>query len=120
MEITKLPDRQQPSRRTSPPIKVWLLPKEKATIGKMASLHSMSASGFLRAVGLGYPIRCTVDQDAIIQLSKINGDLGRLGGLLKMWLSNEERAINMDRITLLVTKIEELRDELAQKASRLK
>jgi hypothetical protein len=27
----------------------------------------------------------------VLELAKINGDLGRLGGLLKMWLTNQNR-----------------------------
>jgi hypothetical protein len=42
----------------------------------------LSASAFLRALGLSEPIRSTADRDAVRELMRINGDLGRLGGLL--------------------------------------
>lgn len=102
-ETTPLPS---PARRSSPHIKVWLLPSEKAAIQAKASAHTLSDSAYLRTLGLDMPIRSTVDQEAIQELAKINGDLGRLGGLLKMWLTNRERVINEDRITALVAELE--------------
>ena len=55
-----------------------------------AAGHSMSASRYLRALGLALPIQSTVDQRAVLELVKINADLGRLGGLIKMWLTSNE------------------------------
>ncbi len=34
------------------------------------------------------------DIEQVQELSQVNGDLGRLGGLLKLWLSMTERARN--------------------------
>lgn len=79
------------TRKGSPPIKVWLLPEEKEGIEENARRVGLSASAYLRNIGLGLTVRGVLDQRAVIELSKINGDLGRLGGLLKMWLSSDER-----------------------------
>lgn len=46
----------------------------------------MSRSGFLRALGMNSPIRSVVDLQAVAELGRINGDLGRVAGLLKLWL----------------------------------
>ena len=115
-ETTPLPS---PARRASPHIKVWLLPSEKATIQAKASAHTLSDSAYLRTLGLDMPIRSTVDQEAILELAKINGDLGRLGGLLKMWLTNRDRAINEDRITALVAELEGTQALLFEKVQDL-
>jgi hypothetical protein len=37
-------------------------------------------------LGLAIPLQSTIDQRAILDLVKINADLGRFGGLIKMWL----------------------------------
>ena len=50
----------------------------------------MSNSRSLRALGLALPIQSTIDHRAVLDLLKINADLGRLGGLIKMWLSSDE------------------------------
>jgi hypothetical protein len=79
------------TRKNSPHIKVWVLPEEKETIELNARAVGLSTSTYLRNVGIGTQVRGVMDQHAVIELAKINGDLGRLGGLLKMWLSNDER-----------------------------
>lgn len=78
------------TRRESTPLKVWVTPEEKAGIEHKAAAHSLSASAYLRRLGLALPIESTVDQQAVLELVKINADLGRLGGLFKMWLTSNE------------------------------
>lgn len=60
----------------------------------------MSMSMYLRNVGIGYQIKGVIDPDLVLKLAKINGDQGRLGGLLKLWLTNSEklRAHDPDRM----------------------
>lgn len=48
-------------------------------------------AAYLRNVGMGYRIRGIIDHTEVERLAKINGDLGRLGGLLKLWLTNDIR-----------------------------
>lgn len=79
------------TRKASTPIKVWCLPEEKAAIETNAQRAGMSMSMYLRNVGIGYQIKGTIDQDLVLKLAKINGDQGRLGGLLKLWLTNSEK-----------------------------
>ena len=82
--------KREKTRRESTPVKVWVTPAEKAAIGEKAAAHSMSASGYLRRLGLALPVESTVDQRAVLELVKINADLGRLGGLIKMWLTSND------------------------------
>lgn len=88
------------TRKGSSPIKVWVLPEEKRDIEANATMHGLSSSSFLRRVGLGMTAKSVLDQQAIIELAKVNGDLGRLGGLLKMWLTNDEKLAVYDRTQL--------------------
>ena len=82
--------KKEKTRRESTPIKVWVTTAEKAAIAEKATAHSMSISRYLRALGLALPIQCTVDQRAMLDLLKINADLGRLGGLIKIWLTSND------------------------------
>jgi hypothetical protein len=82
--------KKEKTRRECTPVKVWVTGTEKAAIGKKAAAHSMSSSRYLRALGLALPIQCTIDQRAVLDLLKINADLGRLGGLIKMWLNSDQ------------------------------
>lgn len=87
-------DGEQPKlpRRRGKPIEVWVNDEEKAVITERAASVGLSRSGFLRALGLNHPIRSTADSDAVTEMMRINGDLGRLGGLLKHWLSERPGA----------------------------
>jgi hypothetical protein len=85
-----------PTRKGSPAIKVRVLPAEKEQIEELARATGLSASSYLRLVGLGYQPRSVVDLDKVQELVAINGDLGRLGGLLKLWLSDDAKLAEME------------------------
>ncbi|SDQ22717.1 hypothetical protein SAMN05443245_0464 [Paraburkholderia fungorum] len=78
-------------RRNFQPIRVWCLPEEKAQIEANARVAGLSVSRYLRNVGMGYKIKGVIDANLVRDLAKINGDQGRLGGLLKLWLTNSEK-----------------------------
>jgi hypothetical protein len=83
-----------PTRKGSTPIKVWVLPEEKRAIDVAARQCGMSTSAYLRAIGLSLPVKSVLDQEAVADLVKVNADQGRLGGLLKLWLTNDEKLRN--------------------------
>ena len=51
----------------------------------------MSVAKYMRQVSLGYFVPSAIDNQQVEKLLRINGDLGRIGGLLKMWLTNDVR-----------------------------
>jgi len=105
-ERKRIMAKPQDARRKHSPIKVHCLPNEKAKIEAKAKNCSMSVSHYLRDRGMGYRPKSILDADAVIELAKVNADQGRLGGLLKMWLTNDERldAMGKDNIqqTILI------------------
>ena len=82
---------EAPTRKGSPAIKVRVLPDEKARIEALAFSVGESASSYLRLVGLGHQPRSVIDLEQARELVRINGDLGRLGGLLKLWLTDDTK-----------------------------
>ena len=102
------------NRKDYPPIKVYCFPEEKQTIEQHARSTGLSKSSYLLRVGMGYPIRSIVDHHQVEELVKINGDLGRLGGLLKLWLSNEKTIGGIDARTVRETlkKIDQTQDQM--------
>jgi hypothetical protein len=70
---------------------------EAEAIEALARSVGMSVAAYLRAVGTGYQPRAVVDRDRIDAMLKINGDLGRLGGLLKLWLGDDAKLNQFDR-----------------------
>lgn len=89
-------------------LRVWVAPEEKAQIQTNAESCSLSCSAYLRNLGLGYTPASKLDATAMRQLAKVNGDMGRLGGLLKMLLTNQER-----RAPEVSRQIESLLNEIA-------
>jgi hypothetical protein len=71
-------------------------------------------SSYLLCVGLGYRTKSILDNKRVEELARINGDLGRLGGLLKLWLTNDERtaAFGEETIRAVLARIEETQDKM--------
>lgn len=62
---------------------------EYLQIKEKASNTGLSSSAYLRNLGMNYPLKSVADQRALSELVKCKADLGRLGGLFKLWLESE-------------------------------
>ena len=104
------------TRKNSAPIKVYCLPEERALIEANAAAAGLSKSAFLLNVGQGYRVQGVTDYEHVREMARINGDLGRLGGLLKLWLSNDARAalFGADTIWAVLTRIDARQEELGR------
>lgn len=103
------------TRRNSTSIRVYCLPEEHLQIEANAKAAGLSMSTYLLNIGLGYQIRGIVDNNEVEKLAKVNGDLGRLGGLLKLWLTNDERTANFSESTIraVLSRILDTQDLMA-------
>ena len=72
-------------------LRVPVTSEEAEQIVAQARAAHLPIAAYLRDVGLGYQPRAAVDYDRVQDLLRINGDLGRLGGLLKLWLSDDRK-----------------------------
>ena len=72
-------------------LRVPVLPIEEAEIKSKATDAGLPVAEYLRNLDLGYQVPSVVDSRQVDSLLKINGDLGRLGGLIKLWLTNDKR-----------------------------
>ncbi len=110
--------RKAPPRRRGKPIEVWATEEEKAAITERAKQAGMSRSGYLRALGLNSPVRSIVDLQAVASLGKVNGDLGRVAGLLKLWLAEKNgqgaSSVEIDR---MMVEFRELQASIREKMS---
>lgn len=107
------PSNQKPvTRKDSPPLKVYCLPEERAKIKENASAVGLPVSSYLLNVGIGYEIKSTLDSKLVGDLVKVNADLGRLGGLLKLWLTDDKKlaaaggGLTEGAVRLLLRRIE--------------
>ena len=103
-----------PTRKDCSPLKVYCRPDERERIEANARDAGMSIGRFLREVGQGYRVRGIVDFEQVRELARINGDLGRLGGLLKLWLTDDVRTLQFGETTILalLSKIESTQDRM--------
>lgn len=110
-----------PNRKNTTPIKVYCLPEEKAQIQANAAAAGLSVASFIRKVAMGYQVESIVDIEQVVELSRVNADLGRLGGLLKLWLANDPRTVDFSPtlIKTLLAKIESTRRELRNIMDRI-
>ena len=93
---------------------------EAARIQQRANVAGLSVSAYLRASGLGHPIRSVLDYDAVRDLAKLNGDQGRLGGLLKLWLEDRPgRGVPEIDVRRLLERIDELQGRLIDVVGRV-
>jgi hypothetical protein len=67
----------------------------------------VSTASFVRAVALGEKLKVVADQRAVLELIRLRADMGRLGGLLKLWLTNEER-FDKERSELSVADVRDV------------
>ena len=106
------------SRRRERDLRVPVRPDEAQVIEAQARAVGMTIAAYLRAVGTGYQPRAVVDHEQVNEMLRVNGDLGRLGGLLKLWLSDDAKLAAFDRaqirqaILSALRRIEENQAEL--------
>lgn len=104
--------KKKPSRQRVQPLKVWALPAEAVAIKGNAANCGLSVSAYLRNLGIHHHPKSILDANNVLELAKVNGDLGRLGGLLKMWLTNDNRLKALGKEQVL-PKIHSLLEEIS-------
>jgi len=98
-------------------VKAYATPKEYNAMKENASRARLSLSAYIRAVCLGHEVKSSVDKSGILDLAKVSADLGRLGGLFKLALS--EKAIDRLRGNSLLDDINRTRRLLEDKVRKL-
>jgi hypothetical protein len=72
--------------RSAKGVLIKMTPDEHAAISKVASETGLAVAVMMRRLALGYRPESIVDIQTMLELIRVRGDLGRLGGLLKLWL----------------------------------
>ena len=99
----------------------WVTPAEKGIIQTQAKDAGLSTSGYLRNLRLWYKPKSLIDNRQVIELAKINGDLGRLGGLLKRWLTDDARTAQFgpNVIRAALARMEEIQKIMMETMKRI-
>jgi len=98
-------------------MKVYVTPEEYREVIESADRACLSVSTYVRRVCLGMPTPTFEKQKAVRELLGVNADLGRLGGLLKMWLMDEDR--NQREAERLLRELQQIKALLVQKIEAL-
>jgi hypothetical protein len=102
------------------PLRVVVSASERSRIEERAQAAGLSVSAYLRTAGLCHPLRSAFDHAAVVELARVNGDQGRLGGLLKFWLADRPGiGAPAIEVRLLLDRIAELQGRLAEIAGRI-
>lgn len=109
------------TRRRDRLIPVRVSDEERSAIRDTATAVSLAPSTLMRELALGHRPRSTIDAQAIHQLARLAGDLGRTGGLLKMWLSTAELVplAEANEVTDILQRTLQLQDEIKDVVRRL-
>lgn len=114
------------TRKHGKHLRVPVLPDEEVIIKENAAKVSLPVAEYLRRLSLGHVIKSTLDSQSVLKIVKINADQGRLGGLLKLWLSDDEKlAASRPQVTPgilreLLKRIEKNQDEMLRLVQNLK
>jgi hypothetical protein len=96
-------------------IEVWCDNDEFALIKANAQSSKLSNSEFLRNLGRGHEPKSAFDGETIHEFAKVHSDQGRLGGLLKLWLSEEKgQGAPVKNVRSLLQEIESLQFIIAK------
>jgi Mobilization protein NikA len=103
-------------------LRVPVLPNEEAEIKSKAQDAGLTVAEYLRNLGLGYRVPSVIDNRQVDSLLKINGDLGRLGGLIKLWLTNDERTklIGKSQLHLTLDSIQNTQSTMLNEIMKLR
>jgi hypothetical protein len=100
--------------KNKPYLTVYLSEDERRRITGLAGKAGLPVSRFIKRVCLGQELRSTVDQQAVLALLHSKGDLGRLGGLLKLHLADAQQAKPWhEDLRVLLRQVEARQQELA-------
>lgn len=119
------PNQKPVTRKGTPPLKVYCLPSEREKIASNAEAVGLTVSSYLLSVGIGYEIKSTLDSKLVGDLVKVNADLGRLGGLLKLWLTDDKKlaatghSLTEATVRALLKRIEDTQSMMYEAVSRL-
>ena len=94
---------------------IRLTESEKETIKEAAERAGLSISEFARRAALGRDIPSLEDHRARLELLKINGDLGRMEGLLKQ----AQAICCKEQIARMLKKLKETRELIETKIKNI-
>ena len=103
-------------------LRVPVLPEEEIMIKAKAIEAGLTIAEYLRNLGMGYTVPSVIDNRQVDVLLRINADLGRLGGLIKLWLTNDSRTkyIGKSQLHMTLDTIRETQSVMLNEVMKLR
>ena len=95
-------------------LQAYITEEEHDSIAESSHRAGLTVSTFARRVCLGMRVPSKEDAQARRELCKINGDLGRLGGLLKLAITDENRATIRPLLKEIESSMKLLREKILE------
>lgn len=93
-------------------MKSYMTESERDRIAALAEQCGLYVSEFIRRVALGQEVNSKTDKESFLDLLKVNADLGRLGGLFKLALTEKvQKVISYKEIRRVLHQIEDRQEE---------
>lgn len=89
LEIEKMTEQKKPKRIRQKVIQVVVTEAEKKQIEENAAQGNLSASQYLRDLGLNYQPKSLTDIKTIQEIRGLKADMNKVGGLLKNLMNGE-------------------------------
>ena len=104
--------------RKTQAIAVWATLEQRATIERLAGSAGLSMSVYLRTLGLGYEPKSILDAESVGELLAACGELGKLGGVLKQYLTEwPGQGGAAFQVRRLLEQIQALREQIVEKVA---
>jgi hypothetical protein len=106
--------RSNKRKRTGGQYAVRVTAAEREAIEGNAAKCGLTPAAMMRELGCGYEPKSIIDHGHIVAMLQVNGDLARLGNLLKLWLTNSERVKGFKTLQIkqLQNRVERLVDDM--------
>jgi Mobilization protein NikA len=111
-------ERKQAPRDRNRAMRIYVNGDERSVINAKAKAAGLTISAYVRSAAMNRRILSIVDQEALRILSKVHGDQGRLGGLLRMYLKDPDAVGSIARA--LLDQIKSVQRDLAEAARKVK
>ena len=108
-------------KRSFSSFQVRVTEDEYSQIVERAEATGLTPSSLMRELGLKHRPKTIIDAKWMLELIRLRGDQGRVGGLLKLWLSDDAKAAGFDRhkILGLVQELETLKKDIGSAVRKL-
>lgn len=120
MEDAKRMPGQKIGPRSGRRIPVQVSAEEHASITATAQATGLPVAVLIRRLALGYEPESIVDSRTVLELIRLRADLGRIGGLMKLWLVDQPgRGLPEGEVRDVLNRVLDRQQEVGELIGRL-